>query len=190
CKEKVFGPEDNRLKNPSVIPSSNERQEAMKLIIKWIQFVFFHKDIKDLKNNSSLCPKSVLSSHFPFLDDDGVLRVGGRLQNSDLAFNVKHPIINPVNTRLPCYLLNNIIYKLSSNNQLMGNLPKQRVTLERPFFFSTGIDYSSPVILKCYKGRCLKTIRGYVALFVCLATKAYHVEVVSDLTADSFIATL
>ncbi|XP_035208427.1 uncharacterized protein LOC118183106, partial [Stegodyphus dumicola] len=71
----------------------------------------------------------------------------------------------------------------------MGNLPKQRVILERPFF-STGIDYAGPVILKCYKGSCFKTTKGYIALFVCLATKAYHIEVVSDLTADSFIAAL
>ncbi|XP_035226353.1 uncharacterized protein LOC118198710 [Stegodyphus dumicola] len=71
----------------------------------------------------------------------------------------------------------------------METCQKQRVTLERPFF-STGIDYAGPVILKCYKGRCFKTTKGYIALFVCLATKAYHIEVVSDLTADSFIAAL
>ncbi|KAF8795046.1 hypothetical protein HNY73_002944 [Argiope bruennichi] len=62
-------------------------------------------------------------------------------------------------------------YKLSSNSQLMGSLPKQRVTLERPFR-STGIDYAGPIILKCYKGCCLRTTKGYIALFVCLATKA------------------
>lgn len=31
----------------------------------------------------------------PFIDDSGVIRVGGRLQKSSLGFNVKHPILMP-----------------------------------------------------------------------------------------------
>ncbi|GFW23809.1 hypothetical protein TNCV_4496861 [Trichonephila clavipes] len=73
--------------------------------------------------------------------------------------------------------------------QLMGNLPKHRVTLERPFF-SCGIDYAGPVLIKCNKGRGTKSTKGYIALFVCLATKAVHIEAVGDLTTDSFIAAL
>ncbi|GFT53272.1 uncharacterized protein TNCV_4233661 [Trichonephila clavipes] len=73
--------------------------------------------------------------------------------------------------------------------QLMGNLPKHRATLERPFF-SCGIDYAGPVLIKCNKGRGTKSTKGYVALFVCLATKAVHIEAVGDLTTDSFIAAL
>ncbi|GFW37557.1 integrase catalytic domain-containing protein [Trichonephila clavipes] len=69
--------------------------------------------------------------------------------------------------------------------QLMGNLPKHRVTLERPFF-SCGIDYAGPVLIKCNKGRGTKSTKGYIALFVCLATKAVHIEAVGDLTTDSF----
>ncbi|GFU42236.1 integrase catalytic domain-containing protein [Trichonephila clavipes] len=49
--------------------------------------------------------------------------------------------------------------------QLMGNLPKHRVTLERPFF-SCGIDYAGPVLIKCNKGRGTKSTKGYIALFL------------------------
>ncbi|GFT45017.1 integrase catalytic domain-containing protein [Trichonephila clavipes] len=73
--------------------------------------------------------------------------------------------------------------------QLMGNLPKHRATLERPFF-SCGIDYAGPVLIKCNKGRGTKSTKGYIALFVCLATKVVHIEAVGDLTTDSFIAAL
>ncbi|GFW17283.1 integrase catalytic domain-containing protein [Trichonephila clavipes] len=53
-----------------------------------------------------------------------------------------------------------------------------------------GIDYVGPVLIKCNKGRGTKSTKGYVALFVCLATIAVHIEAVGDLTTDSFIAAL
>ncbi|GFY21095.1 hypothetical protein TNCV_3991391 [Trichonephila clavipes] len=71
----------------------------------------------------------------------------------------------------------------------MDSLSKHRVTLERSFF-SCGIDYDDPVLIKCKKGRVTKSTKGYIALFVCLATKAVHIEAVGDLTTDSFIAAL
>ncbi|GFW87890.1 integrase catalytic domain-containing protein [Trichonephila clavipes] len=71
----------------------------------------------------------------------------------------------------------------------MGNLPKHRVTLERPFF-SCGIDYAGPVLIKCNKGRGTKSTKRYIALFECLSTKALHFEAVGDLTTDSFISAL
>ncbi|GFS69246.1 olfactory receptor-like protein COR5 [Trichonephila clavipes] len=71
----------------------------------------------------------------------------------------------------------------------MGNLPKHRVPLERPFF-SCGIDYVGSVLIKCNKGRGTKSAKGYIDLFVCLATNAVHIEAVGDLTTVSFIAEL
>ncbi|GFW83709.1 integrase catalytic domain-containing protein [Trichonephila clavipes] len=71
--------------------------------------------------------------------------------------------------------------------QLMGNLPKHR---KRETFFSCGIVYAGPVLIKCNKGRGTKSTKVYIALFVCLATKAVHIEAVGDLTTDSFIAAL
>ncbi|XP_033213286.1 uncharacterized protein LOC117170562 [Belonocnema kinseyi] len=33
----------------------------------------------------------------PFIDDDGLIRVGSRLKHSDLLFNQKHPVLLPSN---------------------------------------------------------------------------------------------
>ena len=40
------------------------------------------------------------------------------------------------------------------------------------------------------KGRGTKSYKGYISLFICLSTKAIHLEIVSDLTTESFIAAL
>ncbi|CAK9826901.1 hypothetical protein ANTRET_LOCUS4669 [Anthophora retusa] len=71
----------------------------------------------------------------------------------------------------------------------MGNLPKDRVTLIRPFQ-TTGIDYCGPFFIKERKYRNTKRLKVYVAVFVCFATKAIHLELVSDLSTDAFLASL
>ena len=73
--------------------------------------------------------------------------------------------------------------------QKMANLPSARVNPTLPFF-ETGLDYAGPVLLHQSKGRGVKTTKGYIALFICLSTKAVHLELVGDLTTDSFIGAL
>ena len=74
-------------------------------------------------------------------------------------------------------------------NQIMGSLPAQRVQKSRPFS-KVGIDYAGPFELKMNRGRSSRCSKGYIALFVCLSTKAVHLEVVGDLTTASFLAAL
>ncbi|GFS71380.1 transposable element Tcb2 transposase [Trichonephila clavipes] len=74
-------------------------------------------------------------------------------------------------------------------NQLMGSLPRERINPSFPFLH-TGIDYSGPFFIR-YKHQRKGTYQKiYVAIFVCLASKAVHLEIVSDLTTDAFLATL
>ncbi|XP_036146042.1 uncharacterized protein LOC118646697 [Monomorium pharaonis] len=70
---------------------------------------------------------------------------------------------------------------------LMGPLPAPRVTVSRPFSHC-GIDYAGPMTLREGKRRNSRNHKAYVAVFVCFATKAIHLELVSDLTTDAFIA--
>ncbi|GFU91091.1 uncharacterized protein TNCV_4924221 [Trichonephila clavipes] len=74
-------------------------------------------------------------------------------------------------------------------NQLMGSLPREKVNPSFPFLH-TGIDYCRPFSIR-YKHQRKGTYQNiYVAIFVCLASKAVHLEIVSDLTTDAFLATL
>ncbi|CAG7832932.1 unnamed protein product [Allacma fusca] len=81
------------------------------------------------------------------------------------------------------------ILRVKTAEQIMGNLPKARVTPSHAFS-SCGIDYAGPYLLRPIKGRSPKLFKCYIALFICFATRAIHVELVSDLTTDSFLAAL
>lgn len=72
---------------------------------------------------------------------------------------------------------------------VMGNLPKQRIELEFPFLES-GVDYAGPIMISNRKGKGSSLIKSYICAFVCLATKALHLELVSDMTKESYIAAL
>ena len=74
-------------------------------------------------------------------------------------------------------------------DQMLGQLPAERVTLTAPFD-KTGVDYAGPFQLKYGHVRKHTTIKTYICLFVCLSVKAVHLEVVSDLTTEAFIAAL
>jgi hypothetical protein len=71
----------------------------------------------------------------------------------------------------------------------MGDLPLDRVQYEHPFY-RTGIDFAGPINLKVGLPRSKTTTKGYLAIFVCMSTKAVHIEIVSDLSAEAFIAAL
>ena len=67
---------------------------------------------------------------------------------------------------------------------LMGDLPKERITPSNPFTH-TGVDFGGPFMVKGERSH-----KAYMALFVCFATKACHLELVSSLTAVACTAAL
>ena len=63
--------------------------------------------------------------------------------------------------------------------QLMGELPKARVRQTSPFKRS-GVDYAGPIHLRLSKTRGKGTMKGYIAIFIYMATRAVQIEVVED----------
>lgn len=72
-------------------------------------------------------------------------------------------------------------------SQLMGDLPSPRVNPSPPFSHC-GVDYAGPFQVTPYVGRGQKARKYYVALFVCLATRAVHLEYVDDYATSGFLA--
>jgi Family of unknown function (DUF5641) len=71
----------------------------------------------------------------------------------------------------------------------MGNLPSFRINHVKPFL-CVGVDFGGPFFVTPSKGRGVKSLKAYICLFVCASTKAIHLELVSDLSSDAFIAAL
>ncbi|XP_070527735.1 uncharacterized protein [Cardiocondyla obscurior] len=213
----------NRFSGPL---SSDEVIEAEEHILKIIQSSYFHKDIKIIKDNrTSYFGKLVYLN--PFLDDKGLLRIGGRLQASKLTFSQKHPILLPSQHQLTdkiireihenhfhtgiqttLYILRRKFWLLDGRNQVrriirscircrrftpdtitykMGNLPSSRIQRATPFD-NTGIDFCGPFYIKEKKYKNRSRIKVYVCVFVCMVVKAIHLELVSDLSTDGFLA--
>lgn len=78
---------------------------------------------------------------------------------------------------------------MASSEQLMATLPNIRTTPSRPFS-KVGVDYAGPVIVRSALGRLPKLTKAWIAVFVCLVTRAIHLELVSDATTQAFVAAL
>lgn len=198
--------------------SKNEFDNALYTIILYVQD-------KYLKNKNN----RIFQRLNTFTDNKGLLRVGGRLKNSNLSEEKKYPILLPKES-----ILSNLIIKfyheislhagprttqslvcrkfwiLSARsairsilskcvicikarpkylNPFMGDLPASRIQESSPFLKS-GCDFGGPFKIKFHSGRSIKYGKAYLCLFVCFTTKAVHLECVSELSTDAFIAAL
>ena len=74
----------------------------------------------------------------------------------------------------------------------MGDVPKERISIEDKLFLNTGIDYFGPSHVKMNKKTRSNSGTGmrYGVLFTCLTTRAVHIELAKDLSTDAFILTL
>ncbi|XP_024875376.1 uncharacterized protein LOC112456846, partial [Temnothorax curvispinosus] len=206
------------------------RDELDAARLRWVRIAQRHNfpdEIAQLGDSRPLPARSPLLPLCPFLNHEGLLRLGGRLQHALLPFEKKHSLIlakdNPLSLllvreahmtslhggpQLTRSLLLQRVWILRANSliravihkcvtcarfrgataaQQMGQLPAERARPGRPFQ-SAGVDYAGPVFLRTTKGRGHKAVKGYICLFVCLSSKAIHLEAVSDLSSASFLA--
>lgn len=71
----------------------------------------------------------------------------------------------------------------------MAQLPSHRTELEFPFLH-IALDYAGAILIASKAGRGSKVIKSYICIIVCLAVKAVHLELVTDLTKEAFMAAL
>lgn len=72
---------------------------------------------------------------------------------------------------------------------IMGDLPSSRLIPGFPFMH-TGTDYCGPVYILNRQGRGSRLIKCYICIFVCFATRALHLELVTTLSAEGYLLCL
>ncbi|KYN27942.1 hypothetical protein ALC57_02653 [Trachymyrmex cornetzi] len=156
--------------------SAIEIDTATYSLVRMVQTSAFSSELKHLLNHQPLPRSSKLLSLTPVIDEQGILRVGGRLQRANLPYSARHQMLLPSKHPFTKLLIENEHSRL-------------RVQSSRPFSH-VGVDFCGPFYLRESKRRNSRTNKSYVAIFVCLATKAVHVEMAFDLSAEGFIHVL
>ena len=206
-----------------------ELHKAERYWILLSQESLFADDVSALKGGREISKSSPLLPLHPLLDTFGVLRVGGREQNSKMPYCSRHPIIlngkHPLTKlivhsehlrllhagptlltaslcrRFHIIRFRNLVRSTTRSCTIcrrnsakprapvLGQLPAERVTPDA-VFDRVGIDYAGPVYIKYGHVRKPTIVKAYVCIFVSLSVKAVHLELVSDLTTEAFIAAL
>lgn len=164
-----------------------------------------------------------------YIDSLGLLRVGGRIDKSNVTYDQKHPILLPktahfstlivrhlhkeslhigcaalqttIQRRFWIILLRNLCRKVKrsyltcrrfskpSPMPFMGNIPSSRFS-ESNTFPITAVDFAGPFLARETPRRKSSVVKVYLCLFICLSTKAVHLELARGLSTEAFIDVL
>jgi len=210
----------------SISLSAREITSARIFWLTCIQRESFPIEQECLRAEKLLSSKSSLISLSPFLDEDKLIRVGGRLAHAPLPLCAKHPILlasHPVTLLIVRHahlrslhagtqltlntlrqefwlirgrsLVRSVIHKCvvcareraAIPTQLMGNLPRVRVSPPSRAFSNCGLDYAGPILIRSMSGRGVVSRKAYIVIFVCMATRAVHLEIVDGYSTPAFL---
>ncbi|XP_053403036.1 uncharacterized protein LOC123546131 [Mercenaria mercenaria] len=208
---------------------SHEINTAARQLIKHVQDIHFHDVKQYLSQKEKRCttiPNLVRQLDL-FLDEDNLIRCGGRISNAPLLDSTKFPYLLPSrNNFTDLIVMDAHITQLHSGTESTVTfirqkfwipsirqhvrkiirscvtcrkvtsspyrvpdpppLPSDRVKHAPPFTV-TGIDFTGALTVKASDGNLQK---AYICLFTCANTRAIHLEIVPNMTVDSFILAL
>lgn len=191
-------------------------KEAEILLVKKSQADAFYNELSCIRANKPLSPTSRLLQLSPYLDETGVLRVGGRIDKViGVDFETRRPIILDGKHRITRLLVEHFRRQaFHGANELVVNQLRQQywVINLRPTVRSIGaqclfcryrradlpsvrLEHNRPPFSFCgvdYFGPLEVTIgrkkyKRYGMIFTCLTIRAIHIELTEDLSTDSTI---
>ncbi|CAG7716462.1 unnamed protein product [Allacma fusca] len=121
-----------------------ELEKVEKAWVRYVQREHFFKDVNAILNDKPLTTKSVLLHLCPFVSDDGLLRVGGRLRKSLLPFTQRNPALIPAN----CHL-NKLVIEYYHQRTLHGGVKLTLAATRMKFWILNGNKVVRRVIRSC-----------------------------------------
>lgn len=210
--------------------SIGELHAARSSLVRHEQFNAFRTEVECLRAGRSLPNDSNLLFLRPIIDEQGILRVGGRLSKSKLPRDVRQPILLPRQSRLTRLIIEDVhrpsgclkehlsvdktlhelrrLYWITRGRQtiarilndcfrcriqrgktvqpVMADLPAGRLQYGAPAFANTGVDCFGPFEVVLFR----RKVKRWLVLFVCMTSRAVHMEIVFTMTTDSFLSCL
>ncbi|XP_065918796.1 uncharacterized protein [Dysidea avara] len=200
-----------------------ELHHALVTWVKQCQEEMYSKEIASLTSPSSTAKRLPLVRQLRlFLDEDHMLRCGGRIHNAPLSKTAKFPLLLPPKHTLTSLVIHSVHLRLfhAGTNATLTAIrqrfwiptARQRIksllrhcvicrkhsgkpyavpdppplpeirTCESDPFSITGIDFTGAL----YVRNSSTESKVYVCLFTCATTRAIHLEIVTDLSVETF----
>lgn len=199
-------------------PWTSELSQAKSTIIKAVQQDTYMEEFKSLTQDGKVSRHSSLKRLDPFIDTEGLLRVGGRVHMADLPDQEKHPLIIPPKH----YIAKLIVEHYHSQIAHQGRHLTAGAIRTAGLWIVGGKKLICSVIHKCIMCRKLRrklenqkmsdrvsvdppfthtgldiSTRGgsaennrWAVRFSCLTSRAVHLEVIESMSTSSFINAL
>ncbi|XP_063969426.1 uncharacterized protein LOC135157513 [Lytechinus pictus] len=146
----------------------DELQRAERLILRSVQAECFLEELQTLQKlkttreltdrqatrvrNAELKKTSCLYRLDPFLDEEGIIRVGGRIDRADVSRDIRHPIILPRKSHITWLLINDCHSKVNH----MGRGLTHNELRQRGYWVIGGSSAVSQFISQCVTCRKLR----------------------------------
>ena len=205
--------------------TAEELKTARTLWVRAVQSNEFAKEFESIKTD---CASNYVRQFNLYVDEQGVLRSRGRLENSSLPLVTQNPALLPTKHHFTLLVIKETHYRaLHSgvkttltairNNYWIPrgrevvkkfikrcvfckrhggkpfahlappNLPSSRVD-DGPPWTNTGVDYAGPLYVRKRNAPSETTTKKvYMCLFTCASTRAVHLELVENCSAEQFL---
>ena len=125
------------------------QRQAEMVIIKSLQKEAYGEEIECIRNERKLTKRSTLLKLSPVIDAQGVLRVGGRLEQGELTNEEKHPVVLPGRHHATTLIVEHLHREIKHQ----GRHFTQGIVRARGYWIIGGKRLINKVIYHCFKCR-------------------------------------
>ncbi|GFV43338.1 integrase catalytic domain-containing protein, partial [Trichonephila clavipes] len=120
--------------------TATELSRASICLIRNVQSVHFPLEIQCLLKGKQIPNSSSVLNLSPFLDENSILRVGGRLKHSNLTVNQKHPMLIPNKGHISNLLINyyHVLHFHTGVESTIANISDPNDSILTPAHFLVG----------------------------------------------------
>lgn len=139
-------------------PSILELRRAHNYIIKNVQARHLSKELTNLRHGNAVHKDSKILALTPFLDDEGIIRVGGRLENSSLKYGQRHPILLPRSDHIT-----RLIIEYEHQRQLHTGILGTLNAVRQRYWPIDGKSLTCHVVRKCMRCFRVRPLGAYLS---------------------------